>query len=159
MTEDRNLKMLQFDLRHPGTDRRATVQRIQDYGNPISAVEDKYVLVIAADNLAALSIKAARAWVDAGASYICAWGRDSSEIEESFDYAAFLPECGAPLPFMLMTTSHTKNTLDESLWFAFYNAHAPDDLDVDNYTSPIVVIVDSDSLFQQCSVWITENTE
>ena len=53
--------------------------------------------------------------------------------------------------FALMTTSHRDEAPDEALGFAFYNAHAPDDLEIKNYGSPIVVIVES------CSDWIAEN--
>jgi hypothetical protein len=63
------------------------------------------------------------------ASYVCAWGPNSEAVEETFDSASFLPEFGEPLPFSLMTTSHRDETPEEALWFAFYNAPPPDDLD------------------------------
>jgi hypothetical protein len=90
----------------------------------------------------------ARAWIDAGASYICAWGPDAAEVEESFDYASFLPEYGEPLPFTLMTTSHCEKSPEDALWFAFYNAVPPDDLN--DELNSVVVIVDSDSLAATC---------
>lgn len=91
-----------------------------------------------------LGTKTARAWVGAGASYICAWGPDSEAVEETFDYASFLPEFGEPLPFTLMTTSHRDETPEEAFWFAFYSATPPDDLD--HELTSVVIIVDSDSL-------------
>jgi hypothetical protein len=78
-------------------------------------------------------------------------------VEEAFDYASFLPELGEPLPFTLMTTSHRDETPQEALWFAFYNAMSPDDLDQE--LTSIVMIVDSDSLETACIAWVKENTE
>src|SRR5712664_1559897 len=116
------------EVKHPGTGRLATVLRVQDLKStsPVSVAAGKYVLIIASERQTLpLSTQNARAWVDAGASYICAWGPDSEQVEETFDYASFLPECGDPLPFTLMTTSHADETLEETLWFAFSAASPP----------------------------------
>jgi hypothetical protein len=96
----------------------------------------KYVLVVASANKAAAHCteEHARAWLEAGASYVCAWGPTAGVIEETFDYASFLPELSQPLPFTLMTTSHEEGTLEEVLWFAFYNATSPEE-------SPVIAIV------------------
>src|SRR5450631_2276536 len=95
---------VQTSLRHSGTGRRAAVVRVDFEGtSPVSVASGKYVLVIASERQTVpLGMIAARAWIDAGASYICAWGPDSAEVEETFDYASFLPECGDPLSFTLM---------------------------------------------------------
>jgi hypothetical protein len=101
-------------LTHRGTGRSAVVARVQGLWScePLFLGSERYVLVMASAREAQLSsVKAARAWVEAGASYVCAWGPGASEIEETFDYAAFLPELGDPLPFTLMTTSHTEDSL------------------------------------------------
>jgi hypothetical protein len=84
-------------------------------------------------------------------------GPDSAEVEETFDYASFLPECGEPLPFTLMTTSHRDKTPEKALWFAFYNATPPDDLK--HKLNSIVIIVDSDALLTSCTAWARENSE
>lgn len=97
-------------------------------------------------------VKVARAWVGAGASYICAWGPQSSAIEEAFDYASFLPELGDPLPFTLMTTSHEKESPEEALRFAFYCGWPPDDLDSE--LNSVVVVVDSEPLEVRCIAWV-----
>ena len=98
----------QTSLRHPGTGRRAAVVRVDfDSASPVSILSRKYVLVIASERQTVpMGVKRARAWIDAGASYICAWEPNSAEVEEAFVYATFLPEYGEPLPFTLMTTSH-----------------------------------------------------
>jgi hypothetical protein len=150
---------VQTSLRHPGTGRRAAVVRIDfENSSPVSIASGKYVLVIVSERQTVpLGVKRARAWIDAGASYICAWGPDSAEVEEAFDYASFLPQYGAPLPFTLMTTSNRDKTPDEALWFAFYNASPPDDLDSE--LNSVVIIVDSDSLEATCVAWVKENNE
>jgi len=134
--------------------------RVRDFesASPISIAAGKYVMVIASEReKVPFDSKAARAWIDAGASYICAWGPDSANVEEAFDYASFLPEVGDPLPFTLMTTSHRDRTPQEALWFAFYNATPPDDLD--HELKSVVILVDSDCLEATCTAWINENSE
>jgi hypothetical protein len=64
---------------------------------------------------------------------------------------------GEPLPFTLMTTSQNEKTPKEALWFAFYNAVLPDDLD--DEMNAVVIVVDSDSLAVACKAWVTENQE
>jgi hypothetical protein len=94
--------------------------------SPISIADSKYVIVIASEReRVPCDSKAARKWIDAGSSYICAWGPDSADVEEAFDHASFLPELGDPLPFTLMTTSHRGRTPQEDLRSAFYNATPP----------------------------------
>jgi hypothetical protein len=153
-----NLQTVEASLKHPGTGRLAAVMQFQDLESPVSVAAGKYILVIGSERqVMPLGVKTARAWVDAGASYICAWGRDSAAVEETFDYAAFLPDCGDPLPFTLMTTSHRDKTPVEALWFAFYNARAPDDLKYELNT--VVIIVDSEELWATCTAWVKKNNQ
>ena len=154
------MNQVETSLTHSGTGRRAAVVRVHDLASAssVSIAAGKYVLVIATEKQSVpLDEKSARAWIDAGASYICAWGPGSEKVEEAFDYASFLPELGEPLPFTLMTTSHRDETPQEALWFAFYNATHPDDLDQE--LTSVVMIVDSDSLETTCIEWVKENTE
>ena len=154
------MQTLEASLKHRGTGRAAAVLRIPDlkHASPVSVAAGRYILVIASERkVLPLSTKVARAWVDAGASYICAWGPDSEQVEETFDYASFLPECGDPLPFTLMTTLHTDETLEETLWFAFYTASPPDDLD--HALNSVVIVVDSESLENECLTWVATNDE
>jgi hypothetical protein len=154
------MSRVETSLRHPGTGRLAAVLQVRDFegASPVSVAAGKYILVIASERqTVSLGTKTARAWVDAGASYICAWGPDSRAVEETFDYASFLPEFGESLPFTLMTTSHRDETPEEALWFAFYTATPPDDLDHD--LTSVVIIVDSDSLEAACIAWVEENNE
>lgn len=114
------LRIVEAKQRHLGTGRLAAVVRVKDFASPVSVDAGNYVLVIASEKpTIALSIKSARAWVDAGASYICSWGPDSEGVEESFDYAVILPEYGGELAFTLMTTAHRDEPIEETLWFAF----------------------------------------
>ncbi len=102
----------------------------------------------------ALGIKTARAWVDAGASYICAWGPGCEEVEESFDYASFLPEYGGELTFILLTTVHKDEPIEEALWFAFNCAKS---VEPDQELNVVVIVVDSDSLETRCRFWLENN--
>ena len=147
-------------LLHPGTGRLAAVLRVESFWDtsPVELAAGKYILFVASRRAAALSsVEVARAWLDNGASYICAWGPTSPEVEETFDYASFLPELGEPLSFTLMTTSHEGESLEEALWFAFYNAIAPNDLKYQ--LSTVIIVVDSPALESACVAWVSENAE
>lgn len=147
-------------VKHSATDRVATVVLVEDIASspPIHIDGARYILVLASGRKSGvLSVAAARRWIDAGASYVCAWGPLAAEVEEMFDYASFLPECGEPIPHTLMTTSHHDDTIGEALWFAFYNARAPDDLKCD--LNIVVIVVDSESLRDCCSHWVQTNRE
>lgn len=80
-------------------------------------------------------------YADSFVTCTVAWGPNSPEVEETFDYASFLPALGEPVPFTLMTTSHTDEPVEEALWFAFYNGKAPDELE--DGACPVVVVTDS----------------
>ena len=152
--------VIEPSLIHLGTGRHAAIIRAERLWDcePISIPTGRYLLFMASHRQAQLSkVEAARAWVEAGAIYVCAWGPNSPEIEETFDYAAFLPELGEPIPFTLMTTSHNDEPLEEALWFAFYNGKAPDE--VDDGSCPVVVVVDSQLLEEQATAWVQGNTE
>jgi hypothetical protein len=56
-----------------------------------------------------------------------------------------------------MTTSHNDKAPKEALWFTFYNAVHPDDLD--DELNAVAIVVDSDSLAAACKAWVTENQE
>jgi hypothetical protein len=112
------LRMVEAKQKHLGTGRLGTIVRVEDFASPVSVDAGDYVLVMASEKpTVALSIKIARVWVDAGARYICAWGPDCEQVEESFDYASFLPEYGEELE--LVTTAHQNEPIEDALWFAF----------------------------------------
>jgi hypothetical protein len=97
---------------HMPTGQLAAIVRVDNFQSPVSIEADRYILVVASEkSVVDLGIKTARAWVDAGAAYVCAWGPGSDEVEDSFDYASFLPECGGELLFALMTTAHKDEPL------------------------------------------------
>src|ERR1700676_1944368 len=73
------MSRVETSLRHPGTGGLAAVLQVRDFegASPVSVAAGKYILVTASERQAvSLVSKTARAWVDAGASYICAWGPD-----------------------------------------------------------------------------------
>jgi hypothetical protein len=151
---------LEPSLRHAGTGRTAAILRTEDFsrGLPAEIKGSKYVLFVASGKaVAPMRSEAARSWLDAGAAYVCAWGPSASQIEEAFDYASFLPQFGPALPFTVMTTCHASESLEEALWFAFYNATPPDDLKAELNT--VLIVVDSSILEAKCKAWVLGNTE
>src|SRR4051812_31068639 len=154
------MEQVKTTLTHPGTGRQAAILQVRDFAaaSALRIAAGPYLLVIATEKqTVGLTEKAARAWIDAGASYVCAWGPDSPAVEEAFDYASFLPELGEPIPFTLMTTSHKNETLEDALWFAFYNATHSDEHDRELDT--VVILVDSDVLEATCTAWVAGNKE
>jgi hypothetical protein len=150
-----SLRMVNTTHKHLGTGRLATVIRVDDFEAPVSVDAGNYVLVIASEKPAvAMSIKTARAWVDAGASYICAWGPDCEQVEESFDHASFLPEYGKELE--LMTTAHQDEPIEEALWFAFNCAKS---VESNQELNVVVIVVDSDSLETRSHFWLENNND
>jgi hypothetical protein len=153
----KNLRMIDEKQKHLGTGRLAAVVRVEDFASPVSLDAGKFILVIASEKpTVELSIKTARAWVDAGASYVCAWGPDAEEVEDSFDYASFMPEYGGELPFTLMTTAHKDEPLEEALWFAFNCAKS---VDSEPELKVVVIVVDSDSLETRCRFLLDNNID
>lgn len=152
--------MIEAQLKHPGTGRCAAILQVEHFEStqPTAVAGGRYVLLVASERATcACTEEHARAWVDAGASYVCAWGPASGAVEEAFDYASLLPELGEPLPFTLMTTSDKEEPLEEALWFAFYCAAPPADLGCELNT--VVVVVDSPALEIACRTWIQEKIE
>ena len=145
-------------LQHPGTGRPCVILPTAKLAEapPLSGSGSKYVLVIVgAGDGVGLSVAHARAWLDVGAAYICAWGPGVSAVEEGFDYASFLPELGVPLPYTLLTTSHERESLSEALWFAFWSSAPPEDLASD--LDLVVILPESDTLAQQVRSWVETN--
>lgn len=146
-------------LVHRPTGRPASIVCAEDLlASKPACIGAKYVLFVASERVdVSAEVAQARSWVDAGAAYMCAWGPASSELDDVFDYAAFLPEVGEPLAFALLTTWHDKEALEDALWFAFYNATAPDDLK--DELESVVVLTDSLALAERCAMWIRDNSE
>ena len=85
---------------------------------------------IGADMLADLSRKLLRA----GCVYFCAWGTDCERVHDAFDF-----ECLEVEP-VIMTTWHSKESLDEALWFIIFNAY-PDDGYFDTTRSALAISI------------------
>ena len=147
-------------LVHRPTGRSAVIVCEENFlaSTAVSIDKKPYIFFIASEKLAlSVAVSEARRWVDAGVAYMCAWGPASSELDDLFDYATFLPEVGTPLTFTLMTTWHDKEPLEEALWFAFYNATAPDELEEE--LESVVILADSPALAERCRTWVLEDSE
>jgi hypothetical protein len=145
---------------HTPSGRAALLVQSNDIAAAVNgaASDDKFVLLALSDGrLRGLTTKQARTCIELGASYICAWGHDCEDLEETFDYAAFLPELGPELPFTLMTTAHRDQPLEEALEFAFRLAQPPDDLPFP--LNRVVLVADTSELLSRCTKWIaSENS-
>jgi hypothetical protein len=147
-------------LTHTPSGRSALLVQSTDIAAAVNsaASEDKFVLVALNEgHLRGITTKEARACIDKGASYICAWGHDCEDLEETFDYAAFLPELGGELPFTLMTTAHRDDTLEDALEFAFRWAQPPDDFPFS--LNRVVVVADTKGLLERCARWISSEVQ
>jgi hypothetical protein len=143
-------------LTHTPSGRSALLVQSTDIATAVggAASDDKFVLVALSNGqLRGLTTKQARTCIEQGASYICTWGNDSEDLEETFDYAAFLPEVGGELPFTLMTTAHRDNTLEEALDFSFRWAQPPEDFPFP--LNRVVIVADSSGLLERCAQWIS----
>jgi hypothetical protein len=141
---------------HTPTGRTALLVQSNDIAAAVSraASNDKFILLALSDGqLRGLTTKQARTCIEQGVSYICAWGQDCEDLEETFDYAAFLPELGPELPFTLMTTAHRDQPLEEALEFAFRLAQPPDDLPFP--LNRVVLVADTDELLTRCTEWLS----
>jgi hypothetical protein len=140
---------------HLPTGRPAVIVRVDNFQTPVSIESVRYILVVASEKPAVeLGIKTARAWVDAGARYICAWGPDSEQAHASFDYAGFLPEYGEEVE--LVTTAHRDEPIEEALWFAFNCAKA---VELESELNAVVIVVDSHALEVRCRFWLENNKD
>ena len=79
--------------------------------------------------------------VEFGVAYVCVWGKDCERTHDIFDEFLVMREIerGKPLPH-IMTTWHTKDSLDEALWFAL-NVTIPDDALIESCGSVVVASV------------------
>ena len=55
--------------------------------------------------------------LDRGAVALCAWGPDCSKVETLFDTVCVDRELAGTLDYLVTTTSHEDETLDDALWF------------------------------------------
>jgi hypothetical protein len=78
----------------------------------------------------------------AGCVYFCAWGADCERVHDAFDF-----ECLDAEP-VIMTTWHSKDSLDEALWFFVFNAY-PDDGYSDSTRSALTISIGSPAWDEQ----------
>jgi hypothetical protein len=85
---------------------------------------EKFLLFIACDS-DELSTSEISDWVeqivDNGVVYVCTWGKDCERVHDIIDEVCVEREIESDtkLPFV-MTTWHSKDSLDDALWFALY---------------------------------------
>lgn len=108
----------------------ATVERLPDLLE-LSYPSKHFVLLIAADfdNVPSEEItKIAKQLIDKGLAYICAWGPSCEKAHDAFDLANVLWEEETGKEFHVMSTWHSKEPIEEALWFALYSAFVDEEI-------------------------------
>ena len=103
---------------------------LDEVAEKITAEVERFVLllVVEADKLSDAVVPThAKRLLDRGAVYVCVWGPDCERVHDCFDRIivsnATEPADGADC---IMTTWHSRDTLEEAVWF-FQNAANPTD--------------------------------
>ncbi len=89
-----------------------------------------FVLLLAGDysNISSTEItNVAKKLIDKGLSYICAWGPECEKAHDAFDNANILWQEENGKEFHVMSTWHANEELEETIWFAIYNAMVDDE--------------------------------
>jgi hypothetical protein len=61
--------------------------------------------------------QAAKELISKGLVYLCAWGPDCERVHDRFDEESVVEKLPAETDDVLMTTSHSDESLSEALWF------------------------------------------
>jgi len=75
-----------------------------------------------------------------GCVFACAWGRDCEKVHDAIDYAAIEADALAGSDDVVLTTWHTDESLDETLYFAVFSAWAA--ASYESTTQAVVAIVE-----------------
>lgn len=108
-----------------------TVSSLDDIPTVLDSVSPHFLLFLALD---ATSIRdeslrrIARALIDRGMVYLCAWGGDCSRVHDMFDRERDPNEQEGRT---VMTTWHDDEPIDEALWYFANNAHPDDEFEAD----------------------------
>lgn len=89
-----------------------------------------FVLLLAADYSIISSTEitnVAKKLIDKGLSYICAWGPECKKAHDAFDNANILWQEENGKELHVMSTWHTNEELEETIWFAIYDAMVDDE--------------------------------
>jgi len=102
------------------------VPHLDDVISALGPISPNYSLFLACDasSLSNEALRnAAKALLDRGMAYLCAWGPDCERLHDQFDLER-VPE--EPEGRVVMTTWHTRESLSEALWF-FANCAEPNE--------------------------------
>ncbi|MEZ4445808.1 MAG: hypothetical protein R3B72_42420 [Polyangiaceae bacterium] len=83
---------------------------------------EHFVCLVVCDASASACLLAfAETLLDAGAVYVCAWGRAADDVEDATDHAIVLSGRESGTDDVIMTTAH-QESLEGALWYALYAA-------------------------------------
>lgn len=84
-----------------------------------------------------------RGLIAAGARYFCAWGRECQRAHLAFDLACCEFEAGDG--HVILTTDHSRESLDDAIWYAIVCAYPVDPYDRDWQGTLAVCVNDRDA--------------
>ena len=94
-----------------------------------------------ASNVSADSIsEVAESALQAGCVYICTWGNDCERVHDIFDEVIVGNDPNQTVKSVIMTTWHSRDTLDDALWFFLHCAWPADDY-IDQTIAEIIAVV------------------
>jgi hypothetical protein len=108
------------------TFRIGEISRLSELSVELQDISENFVLFLALDALGITDAElrdAARKLIDRGLAYVCIWGNECERVHDCFDLERAPDE---PSGATVMTTWHTDEPVEESLWF-FANNAFPDE--------------------------------
>lgn len=89
----------------------------------------------------------AKKLINRGLVYICTWGPGCEKAQDAIDLANVMWEKEQGKEFLVMSTSHKDESIDEALWFAIFLAIVGDEFW--NECSTIAVTIEQNNWAQQ----------
>ena len=90
----------------------------------------------------------AGALLDKGLGYLCAWGPDCSRVHDVFDITIVRRKIEQGIDYPVPTSWHSKESLDEALWFVLICAY-PDDRYAETCNCTLIITVGNADWTQQ----------
>ena len=112
----------------------------------LSALSVHTILLIVADARGVhtdIIARTAKRWLDAGLVYVCVWGPGCERVHDIFDEVHVGDGCSEPASRVMMSTWHSKESLEEAIWF-FVHCAVPLDTEMETTSCLAVTVGSSD---------------
>jgi hypothetical protein len=95
--------------------------RFEDLAPAIAVASPRFVLLVAADaGLISGIDETLKRLLDIGCVYLCAWGPQCEQLHDDMDHVVLTQELDGTPERCIMTTWHSKESLDEAARFALH---------------------------------------